>query len=77
MSHDRSLFVSLSLSYTCLNAFSGTEVGYRMIKCESVLGSTNAIRSLPLKVLSSVPNPTGVVPFQIVHLAPQKFILVP
>ncbi len=49
-----------SLSLVCKSkfAFSGTEIWYRMIWCETVLGNTDAIWSVPLKVQSSVPNPT-------------------
>ncbi len=52
------LSLSLSLFRMRPNVFSGTEMRYRMISCESVLGSTDAIRYVPLKVPTSVPNPT-------------------
>ncbi|MEQ2176897.1 hypothetical protein GOODEAATRI_032886 [Goodea atripinnis] len=48
---NRPLFRSLSVTMMHL----GTETWYRLILCELVLGSSNRIRSVPIKVQNLVP----------------------
>ena len=40
-----------------LRLLSGTEIWHRLILREPLLGSTDVIRSVPVKVPGSVPNP--------------------
>lgn len=40
------------------NVHFATEICYQLIKCKSVLGSTDKIQLIPLKVQNLVPNPT-------------------
>ncbi len=57
----------LSLSLVCTQMHSQVpKLCTEMILCESVLGSTDTIRSVPIKVQSSVPNPTDVASYIIV-----------